>query len=147
MQKGRIEKRHGAWHLRYRVDGKQVTRKLADYSDRYRTERSVRGLADEILEPLNAGRQVNGPMTLQAYIETVYFPNIKGKAKPSTYKGYFNLYKAQVQSRIVHDRRRSAIALQHRRSGKTLAPIVPEHQLVCVRRVHARSTEWNIERF
>jgi integrase len=100
VQKGRIEKRHGAWHLRYRVDGKQVTRKLADYGDRFRTERSVRGLADEILEPLNAGRQVNGPMTLQAYIETIYFPNIKGKAKPSTYKGYFNLYKAQVQSRI-----------------------------------------------
>jgi integrase len=100
MQRGRIEQRHGAWHLRYRLNGKQVTRKLADYSDKYRTERSVRPLADEILEPLNAGRQVNGPMTLQQYAEQVYFPNVKEKLKPSTYKGYFNLYAKQIQPRI-----------------------------------------------
>ena len=25
MRKGRIEKRHGAWHLRYRVNGKQIS--------------------------------------------------------------------------------------------------------------------------
>lgn len=100
MQKGRIERRHGAWHLRYRVNGKQVTRKLADYCDRFRTERSVRPLADDILEPLNAGREVDGPMTLQHYVETVYFPSIKKEAKPSTYKGYFNLYTKHVQPRI-----------------------------------------------
>jgi len=101
MQKGRIEQRHGAWHLRYRdSSGKQVTRKLADYCDRYRTERSVRPLADEILEPLNAGLQVNGPMTLQAYVDGIYFPSIREKLKPSTYRGYFNLYRAQLQSRI-----------------------------------------------
>ncbi|HUE57089.1 MAG TPA: site-specific integrase [Candidatus Udaeobacter sp.] len=101
MQKGRIEKRHGAWHLRYRAEGKQVTRRLAPFNDKYRTERSVRPLADEILEPLNAGRQVNGPMTLQQYTETVFFPSIKPpKKKPSTYKGYFNLYSKQIQPRI-----------------------------------------------
>jgi integrase len=101
MQRGNIVLRHGAWHLRYRdAVGKQVSRKLADYSDRYRTERSVRPLADEILDPLNQGRQVNGPMTLQQYAETVYFPNIKPKKKPSTFKGYFNLYSKQIQSRI-----------------------------------------------
>ena len=80
MQKGRIEQRHGAWHLRYRVNGKQVTRKLADVNDRYRTERSVRPLADEILQPVNEGRESNGPMTLQAYVEQVYFPSIKQSA-------------------------------------------------------------------
>jgi integrase len=82
------------------VDGKQVSRKLADYNDQYRTKRSVRPLADEILDPLNQGLQVNGPMTLQQYAETVYFPNIKPKKKPSTYKGYFNLYTKQIQPRI-----------------------------------------------
>ena len=99
-QKGHIFQAHGAWHLRYRVDGKQVCQKLAAYSDRYRSKRDVRPLADEILEPLNQGRQVNGPMTLQQYAETVYFPNIKPKKKPSTYKGYFNLYTKQIQPRI-----------------------------------------------
>jgi hypothetical protein len=76
MQKGYIYQTNGAWHVRYRVDGKQVSRKLADYNDQYRTKRSVRPLADEVLDPLNQGLQVNGPMTLQQYAETVYFPNI-----------------------------------------------------------------------
>lgn len=99
-QKGYIFQAHGAWHLRYRVDGKQVSQKLAEYSDRYRSKRDVRPLADEILEPLNEGRQANGPMTLQQYVDTVYFPNAKVKLKPSTYKGYFNLYAKQIQPRI-----------------------------------------------
>jgi hypothetical protein len=71
MQKGYIYQTNGAWHVRYRVDGKQVSRKLADYNDQYRTKRSVRPLADEVLDPLNQGLQVNGPMTLQQYAETV----------------------------------------------------------------------------
>jgi integrase len=101
VQKGRIEQRHGAWHLRYRVNGKQVSRKLADVNDRYRTERSVRPLAEEILEPLNEGRAVVGPMTLKHYTEQVYFPNVKPpKLKPSTFKGYFNLYNSQLAERI-----------------------------------------------
>jgi hypothetical protein len=63
--KGYIYQTNGAWDVRYRVDGKQVSRKLADYNDQYRTKRSVRPLADEIIDPLNQGLQVNGPMTLQ----------------------------------------------------------------------------------
>jgi integrase len=100
MQTGYIYQANGAWHLRYRVDGKQVSRKLADCTDQYRTKRSVRPLADEVLDPLNQGLQVNGPMTMQQYAETVYFPNIKTKKSPSTYKGYFNLYSKQIQPRI-----------------------------------------------
>ena len=50
-------------------------------------------------------------MTLQQYAVTVYFPNIKTKKKPSTYKGYFNLYTKQIQPHIggptldLHNRR------------------------------------------
>jgi hypothetical protein len=78
MQKGYIYQANGAWHVRYRVDGEQVSRKLADYNDQYRTKRSVRPLADEVLDPLNQGREVNGPMTLQRYISlTCNFENIR----------------------------------------------------------------------
>ncbi len=42
MQKGCIYQTDGAWHVRYRADDKQVSRKLADYNDQYRTKRSVR---------------------------------------------------------------------------------------------------------
>ena len=48
----------------------RFSRKLADYNDQYRTKRSVRPLADEVLDPLNQGLQVNGPMTLQQYAES-----------------------------------------------------------------------------
>jgi hypothetical protein len=81
-------------------DGRQVSRKLADFNDQYRTKCSVRLLADEVLDLLEQGLQVNGPMTLQQYAETAYFPNIKTKKSPSTVKGYVNLYSAQIQSRI-----------------------------------------------
>jgi integrase len=101
MQKGRIERRHGAWHLRYRdADGKQRSYKLALYSDQFRSVRDVRPLADEILKPLNAGRPMSGLLTLQQFVETIYLPYIREKKRPSTVKGYVNLYNAQIAGRI-----------------------------------------------
>src|SRR5260370_37834207 len=37
VQKGQIFQRHGAWHLRYIDNAKQVCRRLAPFDDRYRT--------------------------------------------------------------------------------------------------------------
>jgi hypothetical protein len=50
MEKGRIFRRHRAWRLRYRADGKQVSERLAPFTDQFRTVKSVRGLADEMLQ-------------------------------------------------------------------------------------------------
>jgi len=101
MQRGHFYQAHGAWHLRYRnTDGKQISVKLTDYKDEYRTLKSVRPLAEPYLQAVNTGRQSNGHLTLQQYAETIYFPNIKTKKKPSTYKGYFNLYSKQIQPRL-----------------------------------------------
>ncbi len=91
MQRGQIFKRHGAWHLRYRANGKQVCQKLADLNDQYRTPKSVRLLADDILRPINKG-QSSGPQTLQQFIETTYLPYAKLHKRPSTYRGYSNLF-------------------------------------------------------
>jgi hypothetical protein len=55
MQKGQIFRRHGAWHLRYRTNGQQVSVKLTDYSVEYRTLTSVRPLAERHLQPVNQG--------------------------------------------------------------------------------------------
>jgi integrase len=100
MQRGQIFKRHGAWHLRYRVDGKQVSQKLAEYCDEYRTVTSVRQLADDILQPINQGRQSTGAQTLQQFVEGTYLPYAKQHKRPSTYRGYINLYNAQISGRI-----------------------------------------------
>ncbi len=99
MQRGSIVKRHGAWHLRYRLNGKEVSVKLADYSDEYRTKSSVGLLARKILAPLNDNRP-SGTLSVQEFAETVYFPSAKTKLKPSTYRGYFNLYQKHLRSRV-----------------------------------------------
>jgi hypothetical protein len=59
MQRGHLYQAHGAWHLRYRVNGKHVAVKLADYNDEYRTLKSLRPLAEPYLETANSGRQAN----------------------------------------------------------------------------------------
>jgi integrase len=100
MQRGQIFKRHGAWHLRYRVDGKQVSRKLAEFCDEYRTVTSVRQLADDILQPINQGRQSTGRQTLQHFIEASYLPHAKLHKRPSTHRGYKNLYNRYIALRV-----------------------------------------------
>jgi integrase len=100
MQRGHFYRAHGAWHLRYRVNGKQVSVKLADCKDEYRTLKNVRPLAERYLQAANSGQQADLHLTLQQYAETVYFPHARKNLKPSTYKGYFNLYKKQIQPRI-----------------------------------------------
>ena len=100
MQKGHVYRAHGAWHLRYRVDGKQVSVKLTDFNDEYRTLRSVRPLADPYLQTANSNQRAEAPLTLQQYAETVYFPHAKKSLKPSSYKGYFNLYNRHIAPRV-----------------------------------------------
>jgi integrase len=100
MQRGQIFKRHGAWHLRYRADGKQVSRKLAEYCDEYRTITSVRQLADDILQPINRGRQSAGTETLLHFIEASYLPHAKIHRRPSTHRGYKNLYNRYISARV-----------------------------------------------
>ena len=100
MQRGHIYRAHGAWHLRYRVNGKQISVKLTDYNDEYRTLKSVRPLGEPYLQTANSGRQVDAHLTLQQYAETAYFTHAKKNLTSSTYKGYFNLYSKQIQSRI-----------------------------------------------
>lgn len=74
--------------------------KLVDCTDEYRTLKSVRPLAEPYLQTANSGRQADGHLTLQQYAVTVYFPHAKKNLKPSTYKGYFNLYTKQIRPRI-----------------------------------------------
>lgn len=99
MQRGCIFQRHGSWHLRYRANGKQMSRKLADANDQYRTLKSVRPLAEEILHSINQ-RSDTGPLTLQQFIETVYLPHAKIHRRPSTFRGYQNLYNAHVRAHV-----------------------------------------------
>jgi integrase len=135
MQKGQIFQRHGAWHLRYRVNGKRVCQKLTDLTDQYRTVKSVRLLAEEVLHPVNQG---NGsePHTLQQFIETVYFPHVELHKRPSTVKGYRNLYNQHIASRVAGVR---IFAFRTKDGQMLLNKIASEHDLSHLTLIHVKS--------
>jgi integrase len=100
-QTGHIWREGNSWLGRWRedvlVDGKivrqQRCKRLADYSERYRTERDVQPLLDEILRPLNEGRaDVQSTLTLASFVDGFYLPYVRDNLKPSTYHGYVKLW-------------------------------------------------------
>lgn len=100
MQRGQIFKRHGAWHLRYRLNGKQACQRLAEYNDEYRTVTSVRQLADDILLPINRDRTAANE-TVQEFIKGSYLPYARQHKKPSTVHGYEKIYNRYVAARVA----------------------------------------------
>lgn len=90
------------WEDAVQVDGamkrKQRSKKLADYCDRYRSERDVRPLLDEILAPLNAGRvDPRSTMSIRQFVEGYYLPFSRENFKPSTINGYEKLWQARLK--------------------------------------------------
>jgi integrase len=101
MQKGKIERRGACWLLRYRepviengkVVMKQTAKKLATYCDQYRTEKSVRVLADQILLPINAKTtRPESTQSVSAFLEFVYLPHCQENKRASTCKGYREMW-------------------------------------------------------
>jgi integrase len=103
MQKGRIYRKGKSWILAYAVkvikpEGSVVwawrSKKLASYSNEYRTEASVRHLASEILAPINARTaKPESTDTVVHFLEEVYLPYCKENLRPSTHAGYTFLFK------------------------------------------------------
>ena len=109
QQRGYIFRKSKSWFIRYSDtvlrDGRsvrvQLCKKLAPYSDQFRTEKSVRPLAAEILQPINAGTQdVRSTMAVSDFIEAVYLPEIKTQKRPSTFKNYKDIFRIHVQPRL-----------------------------------------------
>jgi integrase len=106
QQQGYIWRVGKSWYGRWREDvledgrvvRKQRARKLVEYCDRYRTERDVQPLLDEILCPLNQGRsKPESTLTIAEYVEQYYLDFVRDNCKPSTYSGY----KTQWQMYLV----------------------------------------------
>jgi integrase len=108
-QEGYIWRKGRSWHGRWwedvlkdgRVVRKQRSRKLADYSDRYRTERDVRPLLDEILRPLNEGKtRPESTLSVAEFAERHWLPWARENCKPSTVAGYETLWKTYLAPRL-----------------------------------------------
>jgi len=104
MQRGHIKRVGNCWMLRYnekvvdpttgKAEWKSTARKIATYSRQYQTEASVRPLADEFLAPTNAHTtRPESRDTVQDFIEKIYLPHCSAALRPSTCKGYGDLYK------------------------------------------------------
>src|SRR5215475_11422916 len=111
-QEGYLFKKDGAWYLRYRdsvvIDGvverKQKCKRLAEVSDRYRTENDVRksGLVEEILGPINAGRvSPESTLSLKDYGENSWLPWVRENCKPSTIAGYETRWYRYIAPRVA----------------------------------------------
>lgn len=110
MQRGNIFKKGGNWYLRFYRDelrdGRVVRRrrcqKLAPFCDTYRTLRSVRSLAEEILSPLNCGRmRPETAQTVSEFIEAAYLPYVREHKRPSTHKGYTDIFEDHLKFRVA----------------------------------------------
>jgi integrase len=109
-QTGCIVKKGKAWYLRYydtildetgKPVRKKCCRRLADCSDQYRSRKSVRQLADEVLAPLNTGKvRPESTMTVAGFIENEYLPWTERSKRPSTVKGYKDIWNYHVKVRI-----------------------------------------------
>ncbi len=105
-QRGYLFKKNGSWFLRYRDDflvggmvvRKQVCKRLAPVSDRYRTERDLRELVDEILRPINSGKaRPATTMSVSEVAEENWLPWVRENCKPSTVAGYEVLWRTYLK--------------------------------------------------
>jgi integrase len=94
VQRGTIYKKHGAWYVVYRIEGKQKTHRLAAVDDDHRSKKEVEQLAQDHLRPLNVGSiSSEGLMTVSDFARKYFLPGIEKKIaekkrKPSLLKFY-----------------------------------------------------------
>jgi len=107
-QSGYIMRHRGWWVLRYRervgVGGKietvQRAKRLAPVNAQHKTKASVRELANRELDPLN--RNSAEPMSITKlgdFVDRVYLPFVKQQKRPSTYRGYSQMWLIYLKTR------------------------------------------------
>jgi integrase len=135
QQSGYIWKVGRSWYGRWREDvlengqvvRKQVSGKLAEVCDRFRSKADVRPLLAEKLRPLNERRtRPEGTLPVSEFVENYYLPFVEENFKPSTSTGYKTLWEIYLSARL-----RKVIVRDFRTvdAGSLLADIHREHKL------------------
>jgi integrase len=144
-QKGYVFRKGNSWYLRYydyeiQTDGtiKLVSkcRKLVTYGGDYRSKKAAQVLADEFLAPINNGTLTpHSTMKLAQFVDSIYLPFVKAHKRPSTYRGYLNMWTRYLEPR-------SALALRDFRTvdgERLLEDIANEHALTCTTMAHIKA--------
>jgi integrase len=115
MLKGTITRHRGYWCLRYReriregdtLHTVQRSKRLALVDAMHKTRRSVQAIAETILEPINKTSSLYVGMRLGEFVDNVYLPFIESKRRPSTVRGYKQMWlrylRPRCASSLMHD--------------------------------------------
>jgi len=105
MQSGHIYKRHGSWHLRYRVDEigpdgqprrREITKRLAAVDDDHRSKKDVEDEAERLLAKAKKGGTAEGSLPVKDFVGRYYLPFILARRTASTHKFYRDTLKNHV---------------------------------------------------
>jgi integrase len=107
-QKGYLFKSSGWWFVRYcdtavtKGEAKRVliAKKLVPISAEYRSKRSVQPIAEEFLRPINEGLVTpQSSMSIGEFVRTEYLPFVEREKRPSTTRGYRDIWKNHLNPR------------------------------------------------
>ncbi len=111
-QKGHVFRKGASWYVRFRddvlqADGTikrvQVCKQLpVEYGGDYRTEKSVRAFAADILAPLNGGLlNPQSTMLVSEFVERVYLPEyVEKNLRPASLKQYRDVWANHLKPRM-----------------------------------------------
>jgi integrase len=98
------------WYLRYYDNvllGSEAIRvqkckKLCAALGQYKSKRAAKMLAEEFLRPFNDGTHTpESAMTLEAFVDKWYLPHVEEQKRPSTYRGYKNMWLRYLKPRTA----------------------------------------------
>jgi integrase len=105
QQKGFVYREGGSWYLRYYddrvVDGQPQRKRLAKQLGSCSGMNVIRARkeAQEFLTNINATKlKPETAVTLGAFVDTVYFPQVERNLRPSTLRGYHVIWDDQLKS-------------------------------------------------
>lgn len=109
-QQGNLFQSHGAWYVRFREQGQQPdgsitwvqrAQRLASVND-YPKKSEVVPLKNELMARLNkTGFTLEAGVSIVDFVENVYFPSIDKRLKPSTVKGYKDVWRCHIKDRVT----------------------------------------------
>jgi len=107
MARGTITRHRGYWCLRFReririgdtIKTIQRSKRLAPIDAEHKTRKSVQHLADVVIEPISKVPVDYVAIKLGDFVDATYLPFVKSKRKPSTYRGYKQMWECYLKPR------------------------------------------------
>jgi integrase len=109
-QSGYVFHKGGFWYVRFydnvaepdgRITRRQVCRQVVPYCDRFRSKRDVMPLVQDMLKPVNSGGCLpESVLSVEQFIESHYLPHVAQQKRASTAKGYRDIWRFHVKSKL-----------------------------------------------